>query len=366
MRRQDFYYNLPDELIALKPAEQRAGSRLMHVDGPTGSVTHRQFKEILSLVQPGDLMVFNNTKVIPARVYGNKITGGQVEVLIERIISDRKALAHIRSSRSPKAGAELTLGEKYKVQVEGREGSLFKLDFGHDASVLTVLEEVGHIPLPPYIEREDDSDDRQRYQTVYSRDDKKGAVAAPTAGLHFDDRLMEALTNKGVNLGFVTLHVGAGTFQPVKVDDIHNHQMHSEWMEVDESLCDLVKSTKASGGRVIAVGTTSVRCLETASKNGNIEPFTGDTDIFIYPGYEFRCIDALVTNFHLPESTLIMLVSAFTGYQHTMAAYAEAVAERYRFFSYGDAMFVTKNLDAVNEPIAQSGTEQKTDPTEKN
>lgn len=351
MRRQDFYYHLPDELIAVKPADTRSGSRLMHVDGPTGSITHRQFQDIIDLVAPGDLMVFNNTKVIPARVFGKKSTGGQIEVLVERILSDHQVLAHIRSSRSPKPGAELTLGDKYNVQVEGRDGALFKLNFGDDQSVLSVLEDIGHIPLPPYIEREDDQDDRTRYQTVYSRDDKKGAVAAPTAGLHFDDELMQALADKGVNIGFVTLHVGAGTFQPVKVDDINNHIMHSEWMEVGQDLCDQVDAVKSAGGRVIAVGTTSVRCLETASKTGNIAPFTGDTNIFIYPGYEFQCIDGLVTNFHLPESTLIMLVSAFCGYKHIMSAYDVAVSEKYRFFSYGDAMFLTKNPNAKADII---------------
>ncbi len=351
MRRQDFYYHLPEELIALKPTDTRSGSRLMQIDGPTGLVTHRQFQEIIDLVMPGDLMVFNNTKVIPARLFGQKSTGGQIEVLVERILSDQHVLAHIRSSRSPKPGAELTLGGKYKVSVEDRDGALFKLNFGDDQPVLSVLEDIGHIPLPPYIEREDNQEDRTRYQTVYSRDDKKGAVAAPTAGLHFDDHLLQAFRDKGVKLGFVTLHVGAGTFQPVKVDDINNHKMHSEWMDVDQDLCDQVNAVKSAGGRVIAVGTTSVRCLETASKDGKIVPFSGDTNIFIYPGYEFQCIDALVTNFHLPESTLIMLVSALTGYKHIMSAYDVAVSEKYRFFSYGDAMFLTNNPNAKTDIV---------------
>ncbi|GAB2189978.1 tRNA preQ1(34) S-adenosylmethionine ribosyltransferase-isomerase QueA [Sessilibacter sp. MAH1] len=341
MQRQDFNFDLPEALIASKPLEKRTSSRLLVLDGNTGSLQHRIFTDILEMVSPGDLMVFNNTKVIPARLFGKKSTGGQVEILIERITGDDTALAHVRSSRSPKPGSQLHLENGAVINVVGRAENLFKLEI-KEHSFISVLEDIGHIPLPPYIQREDDESDRQRYQTVYSRDDKKGAVAAPTAGLHFDQSLLESLKSKGVELGFVTLHVGAGTFQPVKVEKIEEHTMHSEWIEVDEHLCEQVRAAKARGNRVIAVGTTSVRCLESASSTGAINPMTGDTNIFIYPGYEFKTVDAMVTNFHLPESTLIMLVSAFAGIEHTKTAYRVAIEEQYRFFSYGDAMFVTK------------------------
>jgi len=358
MRRQDFSYDLPDELIARQPAAERRGSRLLELDGESGAVTHGLFPDLLDQLEPGDLMVFNNTRVIPARVFGKKPTGGQVEVLVERVLDTQRVLAHTRASKSPKVGSEIILADGTALTVLARHEALFELAFPAEESVLEVLERIGHMPLPPYIDRPDAEADRERYQTVYSDRAKAGAVAAPTAGLHFDDAFLEALTAKGVNSAFVTLHVGAGTFQPVRVENIHEHQMHAEIMEVTPEVCEQVRATKAAGKRVIAVGTTSVRCLETAAQGagdlGEIAPYQGETQIFIYPSYEYRVVDALVTNFHLPESTLLMLVSAFAGYQHTMAAYHAAVKERYRFFSYGDAMFITRNPNAHTELVGRS------------
>lgn len=346
MQRQDFHYSLPEPLIARYPAEQRRGSRLLCLDGPSGSVRHKQFPDLLDALQPGDLLVLNDTRVIPARLFGRKASGGQVEVLVERVVSKSSVLAHTRASKSPKAGAELILEDGTVLKVIGRQGALFELEFPED--VLQVLDRLGHMPLPPYIEREDNDFDKERYQTVYGK--HKGAVAAPTAGLHFDDELFAALKSKGIDTAFVTLHVGAGTFQPVRVDNITEHEMHSEVMSISAEVCKKVLATKKAGGRVVAVGTTSVRCLETAAlRSGSSElltPYTGETDIFIYPGRSFNVVDVLITNFHLPESTLIMLVSAFAGFKHTMNAYAVAVKEKYRFFSYGDAMLITKNPKA--------------------
>jgi S-adenosylmethionine:tRNA ribosyltransferase-isomerase len=333
MRRQDFYYQLPDQLIARNPVPERTGSRLLTLEGATGAMSHGSFAEILQAIEPGDLMVFNDTRVIPARVFGKKDSGGQVEVLVERVLDRYSVKAHVKASKSPKPGSHIVLEDGSVVHVEGREEALFLLRF--EAPALELLEAIGHMPLPPYIDRADAAADRERYQTVYGK--KAGAVAAPTAGLHFDERLLKALADKGVQLAFVTLHVGAGTFQPVRVDNVLEHRMHSEVMEVTPEVCARVQATKAAGKRVIAVGTTSVRCLETASQGGQIAPY--------------RVVDALVTNFHLPESTLLMLVSAFAGYRHTMDAYREAVAERYRFFSYGDAMFITHNPLAHEEPV---------------
>ena len=340
MKLSDFSFELPEKLIAKYPTQQRTASRLLHLDGKTGNVAHTMFADMLKFVEPGDLLVFNNTRVIPARLLGKKETGGQVEVLIERITSDNTALAHVRASKAPKPGSKLILEEKVNVTVTGRDDALFILQFDHDETVLTLLEAHGHMPLPPYIDRPDESSDKERYQTVYNQ--KPGAVAAPTAGLHFDDAILAALKEKGVNLAFVTLHVGAGTFQPVRVDKIEEHVMHQEWLEVAPEVVAAVEACKARGGRVIAVGTTSVRSLESAARDGVLKPFSGDTDIFLYPGKPFHVVDALVTNFHLPESTLLMLVSAFAGYPEAMAAYRAAVAEKYRFFSYGDAMFITR------------------------
>ena len=343
MQRADFHFELPDELIARYPSEQRSDCRLLCVDGQSGALAHRRFPDLLDLLEPGDLLVFNDTRVIPARLHGHKASGGKVEMLLERPLDSHRGLAHIRSSKSPKPGTELIFEGDIHAVVEGRRDALFELRFLGDTPMIALLEKHGHMPLPPYITREDELSDRERYQTVYARRD--GAVAAPTAGLHFDQPLLDALAGKGINSAFVTLHVGAGTFQPVRVDNILEHHMHSEWIEVTDSTCQQIRETQAAGKRVIAVGTTSVRCLESAcmkSSDGQIAPFSGDTDIFIYPGYEWRCVDALITNFHLPESTLLMLVSAFAGYEHIMQAYRTAVEERYAFFSYGDAMLLTR------------------------
>lgn len=343
MRVSDYRFELPEELIARYPMPERTASRLLQLEGVSGQLSHHQFTHILDLVEPGDLMVFNNTRVIPARLFGQKDSGGKLELLVERLLSEFEILAHVRCSKSPKVGNRLTLGTdrgaSHGAEMVGRDDTLFHLRF--DEPVLDVLEKVGHMPLPPYIERPDDESDQERYQTVYNK--TPGAVAAPTAGLHFDDALLAKLKEKGVETAFVTLHVGAGTFQPVRVDEIKDHVMHSEYAEVSQEVVDKVRDTKAQGKRVIAVGTTSVRSLESASQSGQIDVFAADTSIFIYPGYEFKTVDALVTNFHLPESTLIMLISAFAGYDHVMEAYRVAVAENYRFFSYGDAMFITRN-----------------------
>ena len=350
MQLSDFHFDLPDELIARFPMPERSASRLLCLEGQSGSLQHKGFVDLPELLNEGDLLVFNNTRVIPARVYGKKASGGKLEVLIERITSDDQALAHIRSSKSPKPGSDIYLDEyALPVAVTGRQGSLFELKLSDGENWLTLLDRVGHMPLPPYIDRPDEDSDQERYQTVYAK--QPGAVAAPTAGLHFDDATLRKLKGKGVRFAYVTLHVGAGTFQPVRVDNILEHDMHSEWIDVPQDVVDAIVETKQSGGRVVAVGTTSVRSLESAAqqtlvKSGELAAFQGDTEIFIYPGYQFQLIDAMVTNFHLPESTLIMLVSAFAGYDQTMNAYNEAVQQRYRFFSYGDAMFITRNTQA--------------------
>ncbi|ANO32125.1 tRNA preQ1(34) S-adenosylmethionine ribosyltransferase-isomerase QueA [Vibrio breoganii] len=347
MQVSDFHFDLPDELIARYPMPDRTSSRLLQLTGNSGEVQDKNFTDMLDLVCEGDLLVFNNTRVIPARVFGRKASGGKIEVLVERMVDEHTILAHVRSSKSPKPGTELFLGDKdqYAAVMVARHDALFEIRFTSDKAVLQILEEVGHMPLPPYIDRPDEDSDQERYQTVYN--EKPGAVAAPTAGLHFDDEILEKIKAKGANLAFVTLHVGAGTFQPVRVDNILEHHMHAEYVEVTQEVVDAINETKAKGGRVIAVGTTSVRSLESAAqdavrKGTELKPFFGDTDIFIYPGYEFQLIDCLLTNFHLPESTLIMLVSAFAGYDNVMGAYLHAVEHKYRFFSYGDAMFVTR------------------------
>ncbi len=341
MRVADFHFELPDELIARHPLAERRASRLLVLDGPSGQLSHRQFPDLLDYLRPGDLMVFNDTRVIPARLFGQKASGGRLEILVERLFDEQRVLAHVRASKSPKPGSRIHLDSGGEAEMLARHDALFELRF--DEPVLALLERIGHMPLPPYIDRPDEAADRERYQTVYSDKAKAGAVAAPTAGLHFDDALLAAIRAKGVDSVFVTLHVGAGTFQPVRVERIEDHHMHSEWLEVGQDVVDAVQACKARGGRVIAVGTTSVRSLESAARDGVLRPFSGDTDIFLYPGQPFHVVDALVTNFHLPESTLLMLVSAFAGYPETMAAYRAAVAERYRFFSYGDAMFITRN-----------------------
>ena len=342
MRRDHFQFDLPNELIARQPTEQRQGSRLLFLDGAQNTLKHQQFSDFLSHVQADDLIVFNNTKVIPARLYGQKASGGKIEVLIERLVDAYSVHAHVRASKSPKPGNQIIFSDIFSAEMIGREEGLFELRFNQP--VLKILEAIGHMPLPPYIDREDTEADKSRYQTVYA--EQLGAVAAPTAGLHFDEKMLADIEAAGASIAFVTLHVGAGTFQPVRADNILDHQMHSEWLQVTQAVADQVSTTKANGGRVIAVGTTSVRCLETAAQNGQIAPFEGDTNIFIYPGYRFNVVDGLLTNFHLSESTLIMLVSAFAGYQPIMAAYDAAITERYRFFSYGDAMFLLHNPNA--------------------
>ncbi|WP_434775932.1 tRNA preQ1(34) S-adenosylmethionine ribosyltransferase-isomerase QueA [Pseudomonas oryzihabitans] len=342
MHVADFHFDLPESLIARHPLAERRGSRLLVLDGPTGELNHRHFGDLLGYLQPGDLMVFNDTRVIPARLFGQKASGGKLEILVERVLDEERVLAHVRSSKSPKPGSRILIDGGAEAEMVARHEALFELKFAEP--VLPLLERVGHMPLPPYIDRPDEAEDRERYQTVYARN--AGAVAAPTAGLHFDEPLLDAIRAKGVATAFVTLHVGAGTFQPVRVERIEDHHMHREWLQVDQTVVDAVAACRARGGRVIAVGTTSVRSLESAARDGQLKAFSGETDIFLYPGRPFHVVDALVTNFHLPESTLLMLVSAFAGYRETMAAYATAVAEGYRFFSYGDAMFITRNPGA--------------------
>ncbi len=346
MQVSDFDFDLPDEQIARFPAKDRTGSRMLCLDGNDEAITHRQFADIEQLLQPGDLLVLNDTRVIPARMYGRKETGGKIEVLIERVVEDTLVLAQIRASKSPKPGAVLFLADDaVKVTVEGRQDFLFVVRF--ESSVLPLLQQHGHMPLPPYIDRADGDSDRLRYQTVFAARD--GAVAAPTAGLHFDKEMLARLEEKGVQKAFVTLHVGSGTYQPVRVDNIKDHVMHAEYIEVSEEVCQAVRETRARGGRIVAVGTTSVRSLESASASGEIQPFQGDSKIFIYPGYEFRSVDAMITNFHLPQSTLLMLVSAFAGKEAVLKAYSEAVEQGYRFFSYGDAMLLTRKNSDINQ-----------------
>ncbi|MGB5324377.1 MAG: tRNA preQ1(34) S-adenosylmethionine ribosyltransferase-isomerase QueA [Pseudomonadales bacterium] len=339
MQRQDFHYELPEALIAQRPAEQRGDSRLLLLERSSGAISHRAFADFSALIEPGDTLVFNDTRVIPARLYGEKESGGKVEVLLERITGGTRGIAQIRASKTPAQGTLIRLDQDFTLRVLDKVDDMYLVESEGDVSLAMILQAIGHIPLPPYIDRADEEIDKERYQTVYAK--REGAVAAPTAGLHFDRDMLDALAEKGVNSAFVTLHVGAGTFQPVRVDNLDEHQMHAEYTEVSADTCNLLRETKVRGNRVIAVGTTSVRCIETASPlPGWIEPYYGDTDLFIRPGYRFRYVDAMLTNFHLPESTLLMLVSAFAGKEQTMHAYAEAVREQYRFFSYGDAMFI--------------------------
>ncbi len=346
MKRADFAFDLPEELIAQQPLPERSASRLLEVDGQSGEITHRVFTDLPALLAPGDLLIFNNTRVLPARLYAQKQTGGKAEILIERLLGDGGALAHVRASKSPREGMLLIITSEPEsdlselaVRVIGREGALYRLA-PESGSIKEMMRRFGHMPLPPYIERSDTPEDRDRYQTVFGRRD--GAVAAPTAGLHFDQPLLDTLKLAGIAISEVTLHVGAGTFQPVRADNIEEHIMHSEYVEVDQACCDAIARCRSQGGRVVAIGTTAVRSLETAARDGIPEPYSGDTDIFLYPGCKFNVVDAMVTNFHLPESTLMMLVSAFSGMDNIKSAYASAIENRYRFFSYGDAMFLTK------------------------
>jgi S-adenosylmethionine:tRNA ribosyltransferase-isomerase len=338
MKKSDFNYVLPAHLIAQQPLTDRTASRLLCLHKHNGQWLDKQFADFIHLVNPEDVLVFNDTKVIPARLYGKKSTGGNVEILIERILDQHTALAHVRASKAPKAGAMIMLEQDFHCRVLGREEDLFVLRFEGECDLLSLLDAIGHIPLPPYITRADDAADLTRYQTVFARE--AGAVAAPTAGLHFDQALLDALAAKGVAKTFVTLHVGSGTFQPVRVENLAEHRMHREYFAVSEATVNTINAVRANGGRVIAIGTTALRALESASQSGRLQAGFGDTDLFITPGYEFKTVDALLTNFHLPESTLLMLISAFAGYQPVMHAYQHAIADAYRFFSYGDAMFL--------------------------
>ena len=347
MQLSEFTYHLPERLIAKHPATERSASRMLGLNRLDGKISHHRFVELLKFLRSEDVLVFNNTRVIPARLYGRKESGGRVEIMIERQLGGGQLLTQLRASKSPKPGVRIALNLTHKsgesdqancLTVERRDGEFFVLAADSQDHLQRLLEEFGHVPLPPYIRRDDELQDRERYQTVYA--EVPGAVAAPTAGLHFDEPLLAAVREKGVSQAFITLHVGAGTFQPVRVDDIATHKMHSELVKISRPACDLINGARNRGGRVIAVGTTSARSLETAASTTGLEPFSGETDIFIYPGYEFKLVDAMITNFHLPESTLLMLVSAFCSQKKVLDAYQEAVKEEYRFFSYGDAMFI--------------------------
>ena len=340
MQLEDFNFDLPDELIARYPAKQRSESRLLAL-GDGLDLAHLRFHQLIQLLNKGDLLVFNDTRVIPARLFGEKTTGGLVEVLVERVLNSERVLAQLRVSKPPRSGDFLHFPNDVQLEVMGRVRNFYELKYsGREKSILDVIEEIGQIPLPPYMRREADEVDKERYQTIYAR--HKGSVAAPTAGLHFDEALFDALKEKGVEMDYLTLHIGAGTFAPVRVENIREHKMHPEYLIVPESLCASIRAAKLRGNRVIAVGTTSLRALETASQSGEIEAYEGETSIFIYPGYTFRCADALITNMHLPCSTLLMLIAAFSGYERVMHAYREAVHKSYHFYSYGDAMWMAR------------------------
>jgi S-adenosylmethionine:tRNA ribosyltransferase-isomerase len=354
MQRQDFHFELPPDLIAQRPAAARSGSRMLALDGASGARRDLKFGDLPGLLSPGDLLVFNDTRVVPARIHATKESGGKIELLLERVLTARTALVHARSSKTLKAGAKVLLPGGHTARLLDREGDLFRLEFSGGA--LEFFQEFGEVPLPPYIDRAPEAADRERYQTVYAR--APGAVAAPTAGLHFDAGVFAALEARGVRHTFVTLHVGAGTFQPVREDEIDRHEMHAEYLDVGAAACAAIDTARAAGGRVVAVGTTVVRSLETAAlaaarsgaaPAGRVQPYRGATRIFIKPGFKFRVVDAMLTNFHLPESTLVMLCAAFVGRERLLAAYAHAVAARYRFFSYGDAMLLTPAADALDK-----------------
>lgn len=338
MKKIAFHYELPNELIAQYPTQSRSASRLLALNGVSGEVKDLRFSELTKILQPGDLLIFNDTRVIPARLFATKDTGGRVEILIERILGERKILAQLGMSKRPRDGMRLWIDEDVSVNVVAISGGFYELCFECTETITELLERVGHVPLPPYIERVAEEYDRERYQTVYAK--RPGAVAAPTAGLHFDIAMFDGLRRLGVETAFLTLHVGAGTFQPIRADDIRKHEMHAEYLRVNSDVCARIETTKARGGRIVAVGTTVVRALESAVQNGRIVPFEGETQLYILPGYRFQIVDALLTNFHLPESTLLVLVCAFAGIERTLNAYRHAVDQRYRFYSYGDAMFI--------------------------
>lgn len=347
MKRQDFSYQLPDDLIASQPLENRTDSRLM-VIGPGQPLSHRHVSDLPSMLREGDVVVANNTRVFPARLFGAKASGGRIEVMIERLITDNTVRAFVKASKSPKEGSVLRMDGGFELTITGRDGDLFVLESDPSIRILDMAEAHGHIPLPPYIKREDTASDRERYQTVFAKD--AGAVAAPTAGLHIDESMIEAIKQQGATWCEVTLHVGAGTFNPVRVDDLSEHQMHGEWYNISPEVCATIQKAKDEGRRVIAIGTTTMRCLEgsAAANGGAIREGSDETSIFITPGYRFNVVDVLFTNFHLPESTLLMLVSAFGGYDRMMGAYQEAVREEYRFFSYGDACLIIKDPEAAH------------------
>ncbi|GJM05389.1 MAG: S-adenosylmethionine:tRNA ribosyltransferase-isomerase [marine bacterium B5-7] len=340
MLTSDFSFELPEELIAQYPAADRDGSRLLYL-GLENTLSDTAFKQLPDYLQAGDLIVLNDTRVIPARLYAKKETGGNVEIMLERIQDEQTLLVQLRASKTPKAGASLKLEDNTRFEVKGREESMFLLNYTGKEKITDLLARLGHMPLPPYISRDDENLDQERYQTVFS--ERPGAVAAPTAGLHFTDDILEVLKEKGVDNAKLTLHVGAGTFQPVRVTDIAKHEMHSEYMSVSQDVVDKINETKKNGGRVLAVGTTVVRSIETAAREGSLKSYQGDTNIFIYPGFKFNVVDLLLTNFHLPESTLLMLVCAFGGQENVLNAYQHAIREQYRFYSYGDAMLIAKN-----------------------
>ncbi|HZV61302.1 MAG TPA: tRNA preQ1(34) S-adenosylmethionine ribosyltransferase-isomerase QueA [Methylophilaceae bacterium] len=341
MRTSDYDFNLPPELIAQFPCNERSGSRLLHLDGPKGSITDRVFTQLPEFLRPDDLLIFNDTRVIKARLHGVKNSGGKVEILVERILGNHKALAHVRASKAPKPGSKILVAETVPVEVTARQDEFFVLEFyTAGPTVMELLEQYGNLPLPPYITHTADSADEERYQTIYAR--QPGAVAAPTAGLHFDEHMMALLQNQGIKIAYVTLHVGAGTFQPVRAEDISQHKMHSELYSVPQETVRLIHSTQQQGGKVTAVGTTVLRALESAAVSGELLAGQGETDIFITPGYRFRIVERLLTNFHLPKSTLLMLVSAFAGIDNIKRAYQHAIEQRYRFFSYGDAMLIER------------------------
>ncbi|GIX34346.1 MAG: S-adenosylmethionine:tRNA ribosyltransferase-isomerase [Lysobacteraceae bacterium] len=338
LKRSDFHYDLPAELIASEPLPERSASRMLVLPPPPAALEDRAVRDLPALLDAGDLLVFNDTRVIPARLHGRKETGGRVEILVERVVGQHEFVAQLGVSKPPRVGARIRLDAGGELEVLGRDGVFFRLRLEAEEAVDRLLSRAGHLPLPPYLGRAPRAEDAERYQTVFAR--HPGAVAAPTAGLHFDPPLLDALRARGVQFGHVTLHVGAGTFTPVRCEDVREHRMHSEWLNVGAELVAQIRRTRAKGRRVVAVGTTVVRALETASQGGELQPYAGETRIFIYPGYRVRSVDALLTNFHLPESTLLMLVAAVAGRERVLAAYRHAVAQRYRFFSYGDAMFV--------------------------
>lgn len=340
MRTLDFDFYLPDALIAQHPTTTRGASRLLHLDGNSGLIQDKAFSDFVDFLSTDDLIVFNDTRVIKARLFGQKSTGGAIELMVERILNEHEALAQIRASRSPKVGAILKLAQTLEVEVLGRNDDLFHVKFLSDVPILELLEQYGKLPLPPYITHQADEEDESRYQTVFAK--HAGAVAAPTAGLHFDENILSRIKDKGINIAYVTLHVGAGTFQPVKADNIADHKMHSELYYIPQQTVDMVKKTHDKGGKVLAVGTTALRALESAAQQGELKSGNNETNIFITPGYQFKVVDRLLTNFHLPKSTLLMLVSAFAGYAHIKNAYQHAVDQQYRFFSYGDAMLLER------------------------